>query len=277
MIKSKLNRFALIALAGTAMVMGSANAAPVVFADGDLVLGFRSGASSVYQFNLGSSISFRDNGNLGLIANIGTDLVSIFGSNWYSDGTLYMGIAGVRTNNTGASPVSGDPAVTIYTSKSRSNLANNSTAPTLTPRVNTATLITSMQNSFKLQNATANSSGLGAEVAKTVAGDWSEYMTASTDFTYMTDIEQKLDVISSGTFAGVTQVEGALDLYRILNTTTGASPSGTVGTGSRETTIVIRQNGDIYAVPEPSTYALLGLSAVAIAFVIRRRNQKLNA
>jgi len=60
-------------------------------------------------------------------------------------------------------------------------------------------------------------------------------------------------------------------------TTTNASPTGTAKTGSYETTFVINQSGQISAVsavPEPSTDALLGLGAVAVAFTVRRRQAK---
>jgi len=275
MIKSKLTRFALIALAGAALTANSAKAAVVTFDNGDLVLGFRSGASSVYQFNLGLATSFRDNSNVGFIANINTDLEAAFGAGWFSDATLFWGIAGVKSNINSDPVVNGDAAQTIYLSKARTNLVTGSTAPSVTlqsQRAASATSIMGMQNVFNTQTATTTpaSLGRGAEVAKSVVGDWSEYV-GGTDFIALPDIEQNMGAVSNGSFAGVSNVEGALDVYRLLNPASGSS------TGTLETTFVIRQNGDIYAIPEPSTYALLGMSGLAIAFFVRRRNQNLKA
>jgi hypothetical protein len=80
-----------------------------------------------------------------------------------------------------------------------------------------------------------------------------------------------------GTFGEATNVEGALDLYRYLQTTTGASPTGTVKTGIFETSIVIDQTGNlsaVAAVPEPSTYALIALTGILYFYVNKRRKAK---
>jgi hypothetical protein len=72
----------------------------------------------------------------------------------------------------------------------------------------------------------------------------------------------------------------ALDLFRSLGTTTGASPSGTARVGSYEGTFHINGSGVVSyattpaAVPEPSRALLLGLSATGLLFR-RRRSVKL--
>jgi hypothetical protein len=82
---------------------------------------------------------------------------------------------------------------------------------------------------------------------------------------------------SYGTIGGVA-AEGALDLYRILGSSTAA---GTVENGGLRVpqyqgTFVIEQDGDvsyIAPVPEPSTFALLAGSAI-FGLIRRRRSQR---
>ena len=66
---------------------------------------------------------------------------------------------------------------------------------------------------------------------------------------------------------GGNTVVGALDLYRVLNPSSGST------TGTYEGTITLNSSGTlgaVGAVPEPSTYALFGLGAVAL-MAFRRR------
>jgi hypothetical protein len=59
-----------------------------------------------------------------------------------------------------------------------------------------------------------------------------------------------------------------VDLQRVISTNTGASPTGTVGGGTYETTFAISSNGSIAAIPEPSAMLLGSLGVLAL---FRRR------
>ncbi len=267
-IKTKALLFSL-ALGSLAIPMVSANAA-VAYTAGDLILGVRSsnGAEpSIFELNLGSNASLLEGSGPILLGNIGDILTAQYGSDWYSANDLYFGVIGVAA--------AGDPAGTIYASQRRGT-NQTSTAQSAAP-FNltdsglgvTASYVTGLTNTFIAQNAYAGTNGKGVLFASDTAGlnTWSDYAKNSgADFNINSSLEQRFDANNNITLFGVTDVQGAVDLYRI---TTGNSPNNI---GVYQTTIVIRQNGDIYAVPEPSTYLLLGASLLVVTVFRRRLN-----
>ena len=109
----------------TGVFMIQADAAPFQFNNGDLILGIRAtsgtGSTKNVFLNLGSGVSYRDNGNLGQLANIDTTLTEVYGPNWFDRDNLYFGIIGnlspSATSGFGsAQPVNGDPSRTFYIS-----------------------------------------------------------------------------------------------------------------------------------------------------------------
>lgn len=92
---------ALLAIAGAAAFLPSTTSAAIVYADGDLILGFRAtggtGASTDYLIDLGPASAFINslspvNFTLG---NIGADLTAIFGS-WATRSDVLWSISGVQ-------------------------------------------------------------------------------------------------------------------------------------------------------------------------------------
>ena len=129
--------------------------------------------------------------------------------------------------------------------------------------------IRSFHSSFSDPNsiATANSAGRGIIYPDASPNSWEFWnpQPGGPSFTiYTGSIEGAF-----GTAASVVQ----LDLYRILNRTAGANPSGPVGTGTYETTFTIDASGNINAVPEPSTFALLGLAGAGAAVAAWRKRR----
>lgn len=264
---------------------------------GDLILGFRvtggTGAGSDLLVNLGSSTSYRDlNGSNFLnISNIGTDLAATYGSTWYDRTDLTFGIAGVFTSDSdsnGGVNNNGDPGQTIYFSRARSATGTLGSASSTTTsnysNTNMSTISAGMQSLGATTYASATASVNNSKVAivpSTGGNSWTAYTSGASDFSVISGgVEQAFASGSwqGGTFGQATNVEGALDVYRYLQTTTGANPTGTVKTGIFETTIVIDQTGSlsaIAAVPEPSTYALIALTGVLYFFVNKRRKAKL--
>jgi hypothetical protein len=141
--------------------------------------------------------------------------------------------------------------------------------------VNAATQIVSFAHTgsqvagtFSFQNAASGTGGLGAFVPTSVTNDWANYTAPSSDFGLFTGgIENNF---------GNGVVISYLDLYRILATTSGALPTGTLGRGSYEGTFSINSSGIITAIPEPSAaVALAGMISLAFVGTRRRAVRKL--
>ena len=297
MIKSKTSLFALAVLAAVAISASQARAA--TYNAGDLIMGFRAtggiGSSSNLLVNLGSAITFRDltSTNILNITNIGTDLSNTFGTGagngveWYNRTDLSFGVVGVFSSASSGAVTSGDPVRTLYASQTRTAAGTLGSANSATPGSPTAISSTNQGNSAgnmislasTFTNATASLNNSSVAVISATGNTWTNYTSGTTDFSaFNPGVEQTFTASawSTGTFGTATNVEGAVDLYRVLNTATGASPTGTAHVGSYEATFVINQSGQVSvsAVPEPSTYALFGLGAAAIVFAVRRRQLK---
>lgn len=258
----------MLVMAGISAFAGSADAA--TFVQGDVLLSFRasSGSNTVLTINLGQASQFRNaqtNGtNLTNFLNIGSALTATYGNAWQTgDSTLFWAVAGI--NNSSA--VGGDPTRTTYLSVAQDTLGvgQHSTAwgdPTAlgsTARGNLNTQISSAQTSFI--SGTESSPGIVALANTTTT--WDENVVSGFG----------AGSTAEGSFAsGATGT--ALDLYRILNTATGANPSGTAGVGTWEGTFTISNTGSLSfittsAVPEPSRVLLGGLGLAGL--VLRRR------
>lgn len=281
-MKSPL-RFTLQLGMGMAMAASSAMGAFTV-GQGDLVLGFQAtsgtGQFTNVFFNLGSGVYHRDNpagnnpfGTTGQtqIGNIGTTLALAFGDNWFDRSDVFFGVYGNYsfTSNTGigaTAPFEGDPSRTSYVSQATDTIGGSlpwtginsaalglaggafnglkGTASTLTPELDGAAILTQSADPVGWNNS------------------WSAWNpTPGGAFgIYGGGIQQNFGEIDDVTY---------IDLQRIVSTSTGANPTGTVGTGSIETTFAIGRDGSITAVPEPSSFALAMIAG--LSFCMRRR------
>jgi len=282
MIKQKLSLLALAVAAGVTFTSLTSQAANVSVTAGDLILGFRDTANANdFQYNLGSATLFRD-GRSGLLGNIGSYLTTFDsgGTNWFDSAALYMGAAGVQNNAANpTSAVNGDPSRTLYFTRARNLVDTQSTVPTLniaSQRGTAATNIIGLYSPMAALTATTTD-GYGVLVSDTAAAaNWSDYTASGSNFGTLGTIQQSMDIHSAVTFGGQSNVEAILDLYRMIDTTTGASPTATVGTGQFVTSLFITSAGDIYAtsaVPEPSTYAMVFIALGIGAFVVARRKK----
>jgi len=285
-ITSKILACALVA-GSLAMSMTSAKA--ILFTNGDLILGFQAtggtGATKNVFFNLGSGVSHRNNGNLGLLGNINTDLESAYGVGWFSRTDLYFGVIGnLNANpNTGigsAAAVNGDPSRTVYLSRPATTPG---TGLLIAAGTYPSASLGSAGNNISglegiLSGITATSSGAGILDQTNSPVEWNNGWTA-----WNPTPGAAFGVITGGiqTNLGAGGSYRYVDVQRVLSTNTGASPTGTIGGGTYETSIAIGSTGSITAttaaIPEPSTYALLGISLVAAAIVARRRKVDTNA
>lgn len=274
LIKSK-NILTALVVAGITAFASSANAA--TYLAGDLLLGFRAtggtGASSNLIVNLGQADTvFRDaTVNNASVTNIGALLTSTYGAGWDTRADLFWGVAGVRTASPTGAAVDGDPVRTNYLTAAQTSY--NPGVQTSTPwtvgasgdRTAIANAIVSLANNYTTASGTTS-----AVIDSSTGTTWSTNNNGLTSFTLNGSIEG-----SFGSGAGGT----SLDLYRILNSNTGASPTGTVGTGSYEGTFTLSNAGLVgfnvtaAAVPEPSRALLGGLGLAGVLFRRRRVKQ----
>jgi len=286
-------------LAGLVLSTGVSNAADN-FQEGDLALAFYQVISGVvqsntYVVNLGQASLYRENTqnnvsvstvNPGIASsNIDADLDATFGAGWANDGTVFwLLVGGVSSGGTpdpffpGTQPTSGDPARTTYFSKARASLNSNSNAPgsTVSGTLSstnrgffTTNVISFLSGSskgidgFETNTATSGANVAAAILPKSNANSVDEFLppAIATHFgvgaTY--NPRQALD---AGPITGTAGVEGALDLYRIIHTTTGADLTAGASTGNAAVgvaqfvgTITLADNGDLKIASLPSSSA----------------------
>jgi len=288
-MKNKSKIFILAATVAAAMSASPAQAQNLSFDKdaGDIVLyALKFGGSQTLVLNIGTGQSFRDAGSsLFNIKNIGTELAAISGqANWWEDGNLYWGIAGVRSSSTGTTAqLFGDPSRTLYLSKERTAIGTVGLASSVNFADPGNTNMTTAANNIIAQNNRLETigttdrlvEGTGSSVVDNANSNPFLGSNPGTAFSvFPGGVIGNFGVGAFGTLDGVN-AEGALDLYRILaaNTASGQEP-GPLRTGSYEGSFVIDQSGDVsfIAVPEPSSAVLFGSAALLGGFIRRRKS-----
>ena len=284
----KTTKLALLSVVASSFVTMSAHAGlDTTFNANDVLFGFRTttgnGSTTQIVFNLGSAQTYRDTTmNITGIANIGSILGSTYDSNWYDRTDLWAGFIsatnGNPSDNSGDSGVGSgvgqtDPNSTIYVSTRRTSTGTVGVKQSTTPG-NIIALdpqyaglsINSLGSTFN-----TNQSGGQATLVNSTANGWATNVTASSSVDFDTfNIEAVFTSGNRGTFGAAGTVEQMWDFYRAPQF---GEPTGV---GQFQGTFTINSSGDIsfIAVPEPSTYALLGLGAIAAFVAYRRRLQK---
>lgn len=286
--KMKITRkIALLSVAGLSLVTMTAQAQlDSTFNANDVLLGFRAsagnGTTTQLVFNLGSAQSFRDaTANSVNFANIGSILSSTYDSNWYDRTNLWAGFIsatnGTNSDNSGDLGIGSgvgqtDPNSTIYVSRVRTSVGTVGNAQGSTPGNPIALdpqvaglAIASFGGTFS-----TNQSGGQASLATATANGWATNVTASTAIDFGTFNIEGAFTSGNFTFGAAGTVERMWDFYRVPNF------GETTGLGQFQGTFTINNSGQVsfVAVPEPSTYALLGLGAIVGFIAYRRRLQK---
>jgi len=290
--RTKILALAVAAGAGSAL---PANAQNPLYTPGDLVLAFQNpggavGAGETLYVSLGNTaLNFRgaaagtDSPSLLNIININAQLISAFGSNWANEITLYAGLSGVwGTSSLGTGLQNGDPNRTLYVSKARLGIGTfglaNSTGWTIT----SDTGMTAGANGMVSQNTTFEVNyTTQAAISPTGVSTIDEQNPFDAPGSqglafgaFIGGVQQAGTAGSFGSFGGVSDVEFALDLYRILaRNNIAGQVGGDVREGSYEGTIVVDNVGNVsYVVPEPSSALLFcAMTAGAVGLVRRRR------
>lgn len=291
-----LKQFSLAALAVGGLGLMPASAQNPNFAPGDLMLYFlQFGGSQAVIFNLGAAFIYRDAAvNIPNIINVNATLTGTaspsnagYPTNWYDDPSIYWGLAAVRSNSTSTTAqVNGDPGRTLYLSQPRVAVGSDGVANSQQLLVDSNGSMTTGSNGVIALNnriETLSTTNRFVEPYTTSTVDNQNPFLGSNPGTAYEIIPGgvigKFDTGTLGTIGGVN-AEAALDLYRVLATT---NPTGTIVesgdtilNGSYQGTFIVNQTGNvsyIAPVPEPSTLALLGGSAV-FGLIRRRRTQR---
>jgi len=301
-IKNKLRVLALAA-GSLAITMAGASAANSFYTPGDLVLFFQQegGTNTVYA-NLGNTATaFRGAGtgaadgvNQINFLDINSTLVSAFGSGWATDTTLYAGLAGVwGTSSSSTGLQNGDPHRTLYVSAARNSVGTIGSADSTGWDLSLAgdTKMSDGATGMATQN---NAFENNYDAAQTVSPTGTSQIDAQNPFagpgiqgnafnnTFGGGVQQVGSASTIGTIGtGTGTAEFALDLWRIQAKNAVAGQVGfgeALRVGTYEGTVSVNTSGQVSftAVPEPSTYALMGLSALVIGFFIRRHRRAQN-
>lgn len=255
----------------------------VTYEKGDLLIGFQAhtensqGINQNFMFNLGSAAGFKDSStHLGFsspIANIGSNLESIYGPNWFTRSDLSWGAIGLREAVPGFGSmepiIDGDSKGVVYVSKESTGVgestawagAARSQIAALSTRITGLTHNSSkVSGTFAMQDAATGTGGMGAIVDSSLDNSWSVRVPGPGEYSFgyfLGGIEGSL---------GLSSEYAYLDIYRL-------APDGLDSTWV--VTLAIDSMGNVYAVPEPSTYAMLiGTCVLGLVFVRRLRSKK---
>ena len=263
------------------------------FSPNDVILGFRAssgnGTSTTFMVNVGSATTFRDaSTNMLNIANIGSALSSAYDSNWYDRTNLWAGFVsatnGQNVDNTGGVAIGSqttDYNSTIYVSTRRTALGTAGTANSTRPGNTIALDAQVMGSDINTLGGTFNSISTSGVYngSSSVTNSWNTYMTGSNsaDFSGAYNVEATFTVGNRGVFEDAGTVEQMWDFYRVAQFPVSDPDAGK---GIFQGTFTLNDSGDVSfivgaaAVPEPSTYAMMGIACVAAAFHFFRRKKK---
>ena len=246
--------------AGVAIISTTANAATISAAADDLVLSFGvssgiTGSGNDVSYDLGNVTTFLTNNNnaqTNNLLNLSADLTSIFGASWNTLANLQWSVVGSDVNT--------DP---LYYTVVVAGTPNP--APASAGVQNTGALPINTLRNYLNHKTITTSVGNGWSYASTQTNGYFNQLTAqgttTQNFSYFNTSVQNAMPATSGTVLA--------KFYSSVATDNGGPAAavldGTFGlTGAGELTFT-------EAIPEPSTYVLMGVGSLALLFLFRRR------
>lgn len=284
-----------LALAAAAVAASTARGA-VSLESGSIALAFYqltpgpgggSFGPNTYIFDLGQASLYRENTAYGVSvstinsgiasSNIGADLSAAFGPNWANGGTVRWTVLG-NIGDTDPT-VGGDPARTSYISRGTDSISE--TIPPAVSSANGTGLNSDIKSLFAgVQNSPSADNADGTIIPISALRTVDEHVNPTTLGLYFTLGTDPTQSFQPGTFTDRdgSQLEGALDVYRLIHTTDGAdltagysAGDAVVRNGQYIGTFTIDSLGNLAVIPEPSA-ALLGILGAVGVCLLRRRN-----
>jgi hypothetical protein len=272
---------AILALTGAAVFLPSAADAAIVYADGDIILGFRAsggqGASTDYLVNLGSASSILNSTgtiqfNLGPI---GVDLVNLYGANWFNRADVFWSVSG--TQKTAGNGYLGNTMFATRGDDIDGPLGTNTTVPWDRPSAfgagAPAGKIKLMGDHFGL----GTTGGTAADQMESLAapGALIQPTSQTNSYAFFQANVGANGSIAYGQFADTNGIEETF----ALGATSAVLDAYTVVPGSGLSTFsgnfTINQGAQVTftgAVPEPTAIISLSLGGMVLASLRRRRS-----
>jgi len=253
----------LLALSSAVILAPSAHA--VATANGDLLIGFYqvingSVQSKTYIFNLGQASLYRENSQSNVLvsainpaitsSNIGQDLATIFGADWNESGSVYWSVFGGRELSAPLVVADGDCSATSYASVPATTfVVGKSTTPygvSGNPRTTLANSIAAIRDHANgtgslpvveegppviyLSGANARGAQINTTGASTIATV--EQFFPPTTALWLGVAGEKRGLFDVDTLTNSATIEGALDIYRFVNSVTLSGMDLTSGFGT---------------------------------------------
>ncbi|MGH8047993.1 MAG: PEP-CTERM sorting domain-containing protein [Chthoniobacterales bacterium] len=274
MKKTSLLKTALLAAVSIGLFAGHARAALTTYNKADLFIGFydaSGNATQDYLYNIGAASTYRDAtpGSTISLTAVGSDLITMFGSDWNTNQDIRWFVFGAAYNADVATGLVTDPAWTLYMGSEELTVGTYNPAYAIgstSAQAGVGNSINDLATLFKgkTSNGVATNS-LKQNAALNNSLVFFSNGTLLFDSTYVT----------GGFGAGTAGT--ALDLFRMR----GDSPTSTSELGSREGRFTINDSGAVTftataPVPEPSTYGLfIGAGAILLIAVRRFRGNQI--
>jgi hypothetical protein len=269
-----MKKLTLTTLALTALALAStgAFAATVSTSTGDLVLGFdisdygNPGDGAAYsnydlEVDLGSSENFSATTKTEKLSLTGSDLEAAFGGSWSSYSDLTWGAEGVLSNGGSGAFVSTDNDAN-YNTLSALPATKNLIAAEQTGALNGATALG--------DNGAAAVIGTSSNAANKINGAYSTQIQGGLNKTLF-DYSGAIFSLGETQFAGANGPDGSLELYSYTPAGGGTeTPLGIFTLTGSGSTAELTYTG-INEIPEPSTYALMAVSALGFLVWMGKR------
>lgn len=265
-----------------ALLLSSTAQATLPYSNGDLIMGFRTtGASNPaglnaptgtdYEINLGNAVTFMSGSGTINFANIGADLIAIFGAGWNTRADLFWSISGVVQPT-----VSGIPNNTLFATRPETSIGTMSIP---WPRLSTfasgapANKMVSMAGAGFGYAAGTNATLNQLESTNTVGGLIQNAGGGSSYASFQPGGANTTGATAFGVFSG--GIEGnfgagtsgtALDLWEL---TPGSGDSFYQGTFHIDDAGNASYTAGV--VPEPSSIAILGAGTGLLGLLRRRQ------